>query len=66
MKKYKALSRTVWLAIIAIIIIVVAGIAGVWYFLQPTTKPELTVFSLWTGGGQEEANFKVALQKIYR
>jgi multiple sugar transport system substrate-binding protein len=61
MKKSKALSRTVWLAIIAIIIIVVAGVAGVWYYLQPT-KPELTVFSLWSD--QEEANFKVALQRF--
>ncbi|MCZ2809161.1 MAG: ABC transporter substrate-binding protein, partial [Candidatus Bathyarchaeota archaeon] len=60
MKKSKAASRTVWMAVIAIIILIVAVVAA-WYLMQPTEK-ELTVFSLWSD--QEEANFKEALAKF--
>lgn len=60
MKKSKALSRTVWMAVIGIIILIAAIVAG-WYLLQPT-GPELTVFSLWSD--QEEANFKEALTRF--
>jgi multiple sugar transport system substrate-binding protein len=61
MKKSKALSKTVWLAIIAIVIIVVAALSA-WYLMQPPKETELTVFSLWSD--QEEANFKEALAKF--
>ncbi|HDQ05268.1 MAG TPA: carbohydrate ABC transporter substrate-binding protein [Candidatus Bathyarchaeota archaeon] len=62
MKKSKALSRTVWLAIIAIVIILVAALSA-WYLMQPTDEEtELTVFSLWSD--QEEANFKEALARF--
>lgn len=60
MTKSKALSRTVWLAVIAIIIIIVAAVSA-WYLMQPTQR-ELTVFSLWSD--QEEANFKEALARF--
>ncbi len=59
MKKSKALSRTVWIAVIAIIIIVVAGIAAVWYLTQP--RP-FTVYSLWAD--TEEENFLAALDRF--
>jgi multiple sugar transport system substrate-binding protein len=63
MKKNKALSSTVWLAVIAIIIILVAALSA-WYLMQPAEEEEkeLTVFSLWSD--QEEANFKEALAKF--
>jgi len=60
MKKNNAISRTVWMAVIAIIILLVAVVTA-WYVMQSTEK-ELTVFSLWSD--QEEANFKEALTKF--
>lgn len=59
MKKSKALSTTVWIAIILIIIIVVAGIVAVWYLTQP--RP-FTVYSLWSD--EEAANFEMALDRF--
>lgn len=61
MKKNKAASRTVWIAIFVIIILVVAVIAA-WYLSRPPTGRNLTVFSLWSD--QEEANFKQALDRF--
>lgn len=62
MKKSKAQSRTVWLAVIAIIIILIAALSA-WYLMQPTEEEtELTVYSLWSD--QEEANFVEALDQF--
>ncbi|RLI47105.1 ABC transporter substrate-binding protein [Candidatus Bathyarchaeota archaeon] len=64
MKKSKAISQTVWMAIVAILIIIIAAMGVGWYLtLQaPREKPTLTVFSLWSGA--EEANFKEALERF--
>ena len=59
MKNSNALSRNVWIALIAIIIIVIAGIAAVWYLTQP--RP-FTVYSLWAD--TEEENFLQALERF--
>jgi multiple sugar transport system substrate-binding protein len=60
MKKSKALSRTVWIAVIAIVIIIIAGVAAVWYLTQP--RP-FTVYSLWDVGSEAE-NFQKALESF--
>jgi multiple sugar transport system substrate-binding protein len=62
MKKSKALSQTVWIAIIAILIIVIAALSYVALVGPPTEEVELTVFSLWSD--QEEENFLLALDQF--
>jgi len=47
------------MAIVAVLIIIIVVMAVVFYLPAPAEKPELTVFSLWSG--DEEANFKEAL-----
>lgn len=59
MKKSKALSTTVWMAIILIVIIIVAGVIAVWYLTQP--RP-FTVYSLWSE--TEAENFETALAQF--
>lgn len=57
MKRNKGVSQIVWMAIVAVLIIIIAAMGVVWYLTPPAPeeKPTLTVFSLWGGG--EEANF---------
>jgi multiple sugar transport system substrate-binding protein len=64
MNKNKAISQTVWMAIVAVLIIIIAAMGVGWYLtLQaPKEKPTLTVFSLWSGA--EEENFKEALERF--
>jgi multiple sugar transport system substrate-binding protein len=63
MKNNKALSQTVWMAIVAILILIIAAIGIGWYLtLQAPTEVELTVFSLWSD--EEEANFLQALDRF--
>lgn len=63
MKNSKALSQTVWMAIVAILILIIAAMGIGWYLtLQAPTEVELTVFSLWSD--EEEANFLEALDRF--
>jgi multiple sugar transport system substrate-binding protein len=61
MKRNKGVSQAVWMAIVAVLIIIIAVMGVAWYLTMPAPeeeeeeKPTLTVFSLWSGS--EEANF---------
>jgi multiple sugar transport system substrate-binding protein len=59
MKRNKGVSQAAWMAIVAVLIIIIAVMGVAWYLTMPAPeeeeKPTLIVFSLWSGG--EEANF---------
>ncbi|MFQ5758598.1 MAG: ABC transporter substrate-binding protein [Candidatus Bathyarchaeia archaeon] len=61
MKRNAGVTRTTWMAIAVIVIVVIAAVIGAWYFTRPQPAG-LTVFSLWSG--DEEKNFKEVLDNF--
>ena len=63
-RRNKGVSQTVWMATVAVLIIIIAVMGVAWYLTLPAPeeKLELTVFSLWSDA--EEANFKEALAEF--
>jgi multiple sugar transport system substrate-binding protein len=67
MRKNKGISQTVWMALVAVLIIIIIVMGIAWYTTLPVTEeeepeeePVLTVFSLW--GGSEGTNFEQCLE----
>jgi len=61
MKKNAGVTRTMWMAIAVIVIVVIGAVIAVWYVARPQPAG-LTVYSLWSG--DEEANFMKVLENF--